>query len=768
MRVSLFSSRGAQKLISPAFRALLAILILFGLLANGTGTVWAQTLSLVWSDEFTEANIDLTKWTFDIGSDCPDNCGWGNNELEYYTSNSANVFITNGFLHIHAMQQTTNTSQGTFNYTSARMRTQGLFWKTYGRIEWRASLPKGTGFWPALWSLGTNINSIGWPGCGEIDVVENNGTPTFVQGSIHSGSDATGYYYFPAGQSVTNFHVYDLDWTTNATGGVSITWSVDGTAYETQTSWSSSTGTPYPFPFDQPFFFLMNLAIGGSYLGNPSTNAINPNLPGDMVIDYMRVYNYVTVPVTNPPATPTGLTATPGGWSVGLNWNPAANATSYNVKRATTSGGSYNTIVTTTATNYTDTSVASCATYYYEVSGTNSLGESSNSAPASATVGQLIIAVNSGGSAASPFVADTDVTGGTVATTSTATIVTSNVTNSAPQAVYKTERYNDFYYNFTGLNTGLVYTVRLHDCEIYFTGPGEREFNVFINGVQVLTNFDIFATAGGENIAVIKQYSVMPKANGMISIAYSNGAVDDAKSSGIEIVLPAPTAPTGLTTTGEFEQVALVWSAVPGPTSYDVYRSEVSGGPYTNLASGVTNTNYTDTGLADGTPYYYVVTTVEAGCQSTNSVEVSATTATPLTPFQEWQSYYFGSGSATNPLAAANADPLGKGISNTNQFLLGLNPTNPASTFSIVAITSSGGTNTITWNTSGGDPNAAAFGGPTVITNIVQGSVGTPDGEYTNNFSNISGPLIIVPAGDTATNYPDASGTNFYYRILAP
>jgi beta-glucanase (GH16 family) len=648
------------------------------------------------------------------------------------------------------------------------MRTQGLFWKTYGRIEWRASLPKGTGFWPALWSLGTNINSIGWPGCGEIDVVENNGTPTFVQGSIHSGSDATGYYYFPAGQSVTNFHVYDLDWTTNATGGVSITWSVDGTAYETQTSWSSSTGTPYPFPFDQPFFFLMNLAIGGSYLGNPSTNAINPNLPGDMVIDYMRVYNYVTVPVTNPPATPTGLTATPGGWSVGLNWNPAANATSYNVKRATTSGGSYNTIVTTTATNYTDTSVASCATYYYEVSGTNSLGESSNSAPASATVGQLIIAVNSGGSAASPFVADTDVTGGTVATTSTATIVTSNVTNPAPQAVYKTERYNDFYYNFTGLNTGLVYTVRLHDCEIYFTGPGEREFNVFINGVQVLTNFDIFATAGGENIAVIKQYSVMPKANGMISIAYSNGAVDDAKSSGIEIVLPAPTAPTGLTTTGEFEQVALVWSAVPGPTSYDVYRSEVSGGPYTNLASGVTNTNYTDTGLADGTPYYYVVTTVEAGCQSTNSVEVSATTATPLTPFQEWQSYYFGSGSATNPLAAANADPLGKGISNTNQFLLGLNPTNPASTFSIVAITSSGGTNTITWNTSGGDPNAAAFGGPTVITNIVQGSVGTPDGEYTNNFSNISGPLIIVPAGDTATNYPDASGTNFYYRILAP
>ncbi len=250
-----------------------------------------QTLSLVWSDEFNGASIDLSKWTFEIGN----NSGWGNGELEYYTSNSANAYVTNGFLHIHAQIQSTNTSEGTFNYTSARMKTEGLFWTTYGRMEWRAQLPGGTGFWPALWMLGTNINSIGWPSCGEIDVVENNGaTITFEQGSIHSGSDATQKYYFTGGNSVTNFHVYDLDWTTN-----SITWSVDGTPYETQTGWWDAKGT-YPFPFNQPFFLLMNLAVGGQYLGYPSQSSINPSMPGEIVLDYVRVYNFVTAPpVTN-------------------------------------------------------------------------------------------------------------------------------------------------------------------------------------------------------------------------------------------------------------------------------------------------------------------------------------------------------------------------------------------------------------------------------------------------------------------------------------
>src|ERR1035441_2603935 len=351
-------------------------LLLFGLSGAGTPTTYGQSLSLVWSDEFnsaTSSNVDTTKWTFDTGN----NGGWGNNELEFYTSRTNNAYVAGGLLHIHAQIENTNG----FRYTSARMKTQGLFWTTYGRIEWRAKLPSGLGLWPALWMLGTNIVSIGWPGCGEIDVVENNGaTITFEQGSIHSGTDATQIYNFTGGDSVTNFNVYDLDWTSN-----SIKWSVNGVVYETQTSWGSSTGNPYPFPFNQPFFLLMNVAVGGNYLGNPSTNSINPSLPNEMQVDYVRVYNFVTP--TAPPATPTGLTATGGNSFVTLNWNVSSNATSYYVKRALVSGGPYTTNANPMANSYTDTGVINCTTYYYVVSGVNAGGESTNSNEAAASMG---------------------------------------------------------------------------------------------------------------------------------------------------------------------------------------------------------------------------------------------------------------------------------------------------------------------------------------------------------------------------------------------
>jgi beta-glucanase (GH16 family) len=174
------------------------------------------------------------------------------------------------------------------------MKSEGLFSFTYGRIEWRAQLPNGAGFWPALWLLGTNIStSIGWPGCGEMDVMENNGSALgAVHGSLHSGSDETAVYNFLNNDSVTNFHTYTLDWATNA-----ILFYVDGHLYESQTNWSSSVG-PYPTPFNQPFFIIMNIAIGGNYLGNPSTNTINANstFPGEMLVDYVRIYNQ-TVPL---------------------------------------------------------------------------------------------------------------------------------------------------------------------------------------------------------------------------------------------------------------------------------------------------------------------------------------------------------------------------------------------------------------------------------------------------------------------------------------
>ncbi len=237
--------------------------------------------NIVWSDEFNGTQINTNVWTFDIGTGSG---GWGNNELEYYTSRATNAFVGGGLLHIVARQE----SLGGRSYTSARLKTQGLVSWRYGRYEWRTRLPAGVGFWPALWLLGTNIPTAGWPNCGEIDVMENKGSMlTNVQGSLHSGSDASGAYALPDNGSVTNFHTYVLDWTTN-----SFLWYVDGHLYQMQTSWWSPVG-PYPTPFNQPFFIIMNLAVGGNYLGNPSIATINANstFPGEMQVDYVRIYD---------------------------------------------------------------------------------------------------------------------------------------------------------------------------------------------------------------------------------------------------------------------------------------------------------------------------------------------------------------------------------------------------------------------------------------------------------------------------------------------
>lgn len=283
--------------------------------------------NIVWSDEFNGTNINPNVWTFDTG-----NGGWGNSELENYTSRTNNAYVAGGQLHIVAQKE----SYGGSSYTSARLKSQGLFSFRYGRVEWRAQLPGGVGFWPALWLLGTNITvpAIGWPGCGEIDVMENNGGAlTNVQGSLHSGSDETAVYTLPNGGSVTNFHTYTLDWSTNA-----ILFYVDGHLYETQTSWSSSYGA-YPFPFNQPFFLIMNVAVGGSYLGNPTTNAINAGttFPGQMQVDYVRIYNQTSpLRISITQANSKILLAWPGNIvchlqtqtnSLGTNWIDTVTAT---------------------------------------------------------------------------------------------------------------------------------------------------------------------------------------------------------------------------------------------------------------------------------------------------------------------------------------------------------------------------------------------------------------------------------------------------------
>jgi beta-glucanase (GH16 family) len=296
--------------------------------STNSNTAW----NIVWSDEFDGTTISSSNWSFETG-----NGGWGNNELENYTSRPQNAYVTNGLLHIVARQE----SFGGSSYTSARMISQNHFSKMYGRIEFRAKLPYGVGFWPALWMLGNNFPTVNWPACGEIDIMENKGSnPSQEQGTIHYSSasnqhlSSTGFYNFPAGNGATNFHTYLLSWATN-----SIQWYVDGQLYETQTSWSSSTG-PYPAPFNQPFFLIMNLAVGGQYLGNPSTNSINTNAiwPGDMQVDYVRVYDLtpplqLSISMTNgnvllswPSGIVSHLQAQTNSAGIATNWVDVPNA----------------------------------------------------------------------------------------------------------------------------------------------------------------------------------------------------------------------------------------------------------------------------------------------------------------------------------------------------------------------------------------------------------------------------------------------------------
>jgi hypothetical protein len=238
------------------------------------------------------------------------------------------------------------------------------------------------------------------------------------------------------------------------------------------------------------------------------------------------------------PSVPTGLKATAGDGQVALSWNAASGATSYNIYRSLTAGGegrtAYKTGVTTTS--FTDTGLTNGTTYYYTVTAVNSAGESAQSSEVSARPqkASTSVAIDAGGDAAGRYVADTDFSGGDTFVTDQS-IDTSNVTNPAPQAVYQSQRYGDFTYTVPNLTAGASYTVRLHFAELYWPIGGIRIFNVSINGTQVLTNFDIFNDAGGQFIAILKEFTATADANGKITIDFTSVS-DKAALNGLEIL----------------------------------------------------------------------------------------------------------------------------------------------------------------------------------------------------------------------------------------
>lgn len=242
--------------------------------------------TLSWSDEFNGPDgsaPDSSKWTYDVGGK-----GWGNHELECYTNRLQNAQIKGGNLVITAVKENFTCPDGVSSkYTSARLKTQGLFTQAYGRFEARIKIPAGQGMWPAFWMLGNNITSVGWPRCGEIDIMENIGKePGTVHGSLHGPSlpgptsDASAPFSFPAGQKFADdFHLYAAEWEP----GVARFY-VDTNLYATFTQAQWPAGA---WVFDHPFFLLLNVAAGGDWPGSPDSSTV---FPQQMLVDYVRVY----------------------------------------------------------------------------------------------------------------------------------------------------------------------------------------------------------------------------------------------------------------------------------------------------------------------------------------------------------------------------------------------------------------------------------------------------------------------------------------------
>jgi len=285
--------RRNSRLVSPSGRQPRSLstrlIFLLGALLYVNCAARAQThTTLTWSDEFNGpagAAVDGTKWGFDTGGG-----GWGNNELEYYTNSTANAATDGGGSLVITAQQSTLRKlrcwYGQCQYTSARLLTKGKFQQTYGRFEARIRVPYGQGLWPAFWMLGANISTVNWPNCGEIDIMENIGRePATVHGTIHgpgySGANGIGApYSLTSGAFSDSYHVYAVEWDPNQ-----IRWYVDGNLYQTRTPADLPAGTTWVF--DHPFFLILNVAVGGSWPGNPDASTV---FPQRMYVDYVRVY----------------------------------------------------------------------------------------------------------------------------------------------------------------------------------------------------------------------------------------------------------------------------------------------------------------------------------------------------------------------------------------------------------------------------------------------------------------------------------------------
>ena len=246
-----------------------------------------DTLTMVWSEEFDGTQVDPETWFFATGDGTEKGLagGWGNNELQYYLPDNAQV--ANGILSITARNEI---AEG-LNYTSARINTEDRFAVRYGRIEASIKLPAGRGLWPAFWMLPQDTTYGNWAASGEIDIVEtinlDGSGSDEIFGTIHFGGEfpansSAGVTWTPSADITSEFHTYSVEW-----DATQIRWYFDDSLYAMQNAWSS-TAAPYPAPFDQPFHILLNLAVGGNFPGSPDASTV---FPATMEVDWVRVYS---------------------------------------------------------------------------------------------------------------------------------------------------------------------------------------------------------------------------------------------------------------------------------------------------------------------------------------------------------------------------------------------------------------------------------------------------------------------------------------------
>lgn len=244
--------------------------------ANADARNYADYTELAWSDEFDAGSLDAAKWTPEVKD------VWFNNELQATTSSRNNVNVVNGFLNITAIKEKYNGR----DYTSARIITKGKKEFTFGRLDVRAKLPKGKGIWPAIWMLGANDSQVSWPACGEIDIMELKGSaPTVNYSTVHYGATTASHQYkgtqyaLPAGDFSADFHIF-----TSIRSQNKMEFYIDGVKYYTLTPTDVS-----PYPFNNPFYVILNVAVGGDFDGNPDGST---TFPQTMQVDYVKFFQY--------------------------------------------------------------------------------------------------------------------------------------------------------------------------------------------------------------------------------------------------------------------------------------------------------------------------------------------------------------------------------------------------------------------------------------------------------------------------------------------